>query len=277
MMGTLRDTSLLVRGEAIALNKILVSAGATLSAVGVIAAAPADASTLSFDFQLETSADVELSPFLAGRTLAGITLPDSINVTADEVTGSFIALDDLAQVTDGDIELDYDFISNALDDSYVATLESLLADFGLTIEQTLQSIDDIFTVTQFSGNGMLTSESFDLVGDPNNPSPFNVTYNSQANAVVIDGYSNKVAASCFWADCGVTATVSYGVSLVIGEFVSFTGDLLANPNITLSAEATDAISGLQRSALFIQRLAPSLEAINLATVTATVSANTESV
>lgn len=274
-MGTLRKISLLVRGEAIVLNKILVSAGATLSAVGLIAAAPADASTLSFDFQLEASADVELSPLFAGRTLAGITLPDSINVTADEVTGSFVALDDLAQVTDGDIELNYDFISGALDDSYVAVLESILADFGLTVDQTLQSFDDLFNVTQFNGSGILTSESFDVAGDPNNPSPFDINYDNQTNTVVIDGYSNKVATSCFWADCGITATVSYGVSLVIGEFVTFTGDLLANPNISLSDEAVDAISGLQRVASLIQMVAPSLDAINVATVTATISADTE--
>ncbi len=272
---TLRTINLLVRGEAIALNKILVSAGATLSALGLIAAAPADASTLSFDFQLETSTNVELSPLLAGQTFAGMTLPDSIAVTTDEVTGSFITLDNLEQVTDGDIELNYDFISHTLNDSYVATLESVLTGFGLTVEQTLQSVDDLFTITQFDGGGILTSESIDLADDPNNPSPFDISYDSETNAVVIDGYSNEVATSCFRADCDVTATVSYGVGLVINEFVTFTDDLLANPNINLSDETADAIRDLQRSVSFIQFLIPSLEAINLATVTSTVSADTE--
>ncbi|ESA36421.1 hypothetical protein N836_00675 [Leptolyngbya sp. Heron Island J] len=258
------------------MNKLLISAGATLSAAGLLVAAPAAASTLSFDFQLNSSTEVELSSFLAGRTFSNATVPNSLNATANDVTGSFIVLDDLTQVSDGDIELDDDFIDNLLDGSYMATVESILVEeLGLTLDQTLESVDDLFTITEFSGGGVLTSEAIEVVGNPNNPSQFDITYDSETNTITVDGYSNKVATSCFWADCGITADVTYGFGLVIDEFISFTDDLLANPNIALGDETTEIIIGLQRSAAFIQWLAPSLEAITLATVTSTIAANTQ--
>ncbi|MEM8614189.1 MAG: hypothetical protein AAGF93_19365, partial [Cyanobacteria bacterium P01_H01_bin.105] len=185
------------------MNKTILSAGVALSAIGLVAGTPVQASTLSFNFELDTSAEVELSSLFAGRTLGDITLPDSIDVMAEDVTGSFTVLDDLAQVTDGDIELNYNFLNGALS-SYEATLDSLLSSFGFTSEQALQSVDNLFAVTQFSGNGVLTSDSFDVAGNPNNPSPFNLTYNNQTNSVVIDGYSKKVAASCLSANCDIT-------------------------------------------------------------------------
>ncbi|NEZ57555.1 PEP-CTERM sorting domain-containing protein [Leptolyngbyaceae cyanobacterium CCMR0081] len=274
-MGTPGNRNLLLRGDVSTLNKIIITAGATLSAIGLIAGAPAHASTLSFNFQLDTSADVGVSPFLAGLTWAGVTLPDSFNIDADDVTGSFIVLDDPDQFTDGEIELGYDFIGAALGNSYEATLDSLLGDFELTSEQALQSIDDLFTITQFTGKGILKSESFDVAGNPKNPSPFNITYDNQANSVLINGYSEKVASSCLLADCSLTGNVSYGIGVVLSELVTVTGDLLANSAIEFSEDTSNAIRGLRQAALLVQQINPSLETLSLATVNTTFAANTE--
>ena len=257
------------------MNKLLISAGVALSAAGLLVAAPARATTLSFGYQTDTSAKIGINPWLAGLTLDGVTIPETLDVSTTDVTGSFTVFDDITQVTDGDIELGYDVIGGVLGDSYNATLESLLSGFNLTSEQAIETVDNLFTVTQFSGSGTLTSESFDVAGDPNNPSPFNINYNNQTNTVVIDGYSNKVATSCFLSDCGITANVSYGVGLVISEFVTLTGELLTNANIELSTEASNTIRSLQQSALFIQQLNPSLETLELATVLTNISATTE--
>ncbi|MEM1252972.1 MAG: hypothetical protein AAGI69_11110 [Cyanobacteria bacterium P01_H01_bin.21] len=255
------------------MSKLLISTGAAFSAVGLIATVPASATTLSFGFQTDTSAEIIVNPLLT--TLDDITIPEAIDVSATGVSGSFTVLDDITQVTDGDIELGYELVGGLLGDSYDATLDALLSSLNLTPEQALETADTLFTVTQFSGSGILTSDSFDVAGDPNNPSPFNISYNNQTNAVVIDGYSNKVATTCFWSDCGITANVSYGVGVVIGELVTLTDELLTNPAIELSAEASNTIKSLQDSASMIQLLNPSLETLELATVLADISATTE--
>ncbi|MEM9266503.1 MAG: hypothetical protein AAGA46_13345 [Cyanobacteria bacterium P01_F01_bin.13] len=257
------------------MNKLLIAAGATLSAISVIAAAPAQAGTLTFGLEVDTSTQVTFGPFLAGRTVGGITLPDSINLVANDVTESFTVLDDPTQVTDGDIELTYDMLNGVLEDSYSAPLQSLLDGFGLTFDQVLQSVDDIFTVTQFSGTGLLTSDSSDLIGNSNNPSPFNITYANETNSVVVDGYAPKVALSCLSATCDITGNVSFSVGLVISEFVTFTSSLLADSSVTLTPEATTALGGLQQSAVLLQQLDPSLEVLDLAAVVSTISATTE--
>lgn len=257
------------------MNKLLISAGVTLSTVSLMAVAPARATTLSFGFQTDTSAEITINPLLTSFDLSDFAIPETIDVSATDVTGSFTALDDITQVTDGDIELGYELIGGLLGDSYNATLDALLSSLNLTPEQTFETADSLFTVTQFSGSGILTSDSFDVAGDPNNPSPFNVSYNDQTNSVVIDGYSNKVATTCFWSNCGITANVSYGVGVVISELVTLTDDLLTNADIELSAEAIDTIQSLQQSASIIQLLNPSLETLELATVLADVSATTE--
>ncbi|MBE9068697.1 hypothetical protein IQ260_18790 [Leptolyngbya cf. ectocarpi LEGE 11479] len=253
------------------MNKLLVSAGVIASSVSLIAA-PAQAGTLTFGVEANASLDVNLSPSLAGRTLGGVTLPNSLDVDATNVTGSFTVLDDPAQFTDGDIELNYSLLNDLLGDSYSTTLQSLLGSFGLTSGQALQSVDDIFTITQFTGNGVLTSEAPTLAGDPDNPSPFNILYKGGSSSLLIEGYDTEVAESCLSATCQITGNVSFGVGLVLGELVTLTSDLLANSNITLSPEARSAIASLQQTAAVMQAFGPTLD---IAQVVANVSATTQ--
>ena len=273
--GRIIKISLPVRGETITLSKLLISTGAALSAVGLIATVPASATTLSFGFQTDTSAEILVNPSLTELNLDGITIPETVDVSTTGVSGNFTVLDDITQVTDGEIELGYELFGSLLSDSYEATLDAWLTSLNLTPEQALETADTLFTVTQFSGSGILTSNSFDVAGDPNNPSPFNVSYNNQTNTVVIDGYSNKVATTCFWSNCDITANVSYGVGVVINELVTLTDELLNDANIELSAEASNTLQTLQQSASTIKLLNPSLETLELATVLADVSATTE--
>lgn len=253
------------------MNKLLVSAGVMASAISFLAV-PAQASTLTFGVDANASLDVNLSPFLAGRTLGGMTLPDSIDVDATNVVGSFTVLDDPAQFTDGDIELNYSLLDDLLGDSYSTALQSLLGSFGLTPSQALQSVDDIFTITQFSGNGLLTSEAPTLVGDPDNPSPFNILYKGGSSSLLLEGYDTEVAESCLSATCQITGNVSFGIGLVLGEFVTLTSGLLANSNISLAPEARSALASLQQTAAVMQAFGPTLD---IAQVVANVSATTE--
>lgn len=242
------------------------------SAVSLLAAVPAQASTLTFGVKANASLDVTLSPFLAGGTFGGITLPDSLDVAANNVTGSFTVLDDPAQFTDGDIELNYSLINDLLGTSSSTALQSLFGSVGLTPSQVLASVDDLFTITQFTGNGVLTSEAPTLVGDPDNPSPFNILYKGGSSSLLLEGYDTGVAESCLSATCQITGNVSFGVGLVLGEFVSLTSGLLVNSNVTLSLEARNVIASLQQAAAVMQLFGPTLD---IAQVVANVSATTE--
>ncbi|NEQ54997.1 MAG: PEP-CTERM sorting domain-containing protein [Leptolyngbya sp. SIO3F4] len=77
------------------------------------------------------------------------------------------------------------------------------------------------------------------------------------------GYDTAVAESCLSTTCLLDGSISYGVSLVLSEFITITNDLLSNSNITLSQEATTAIASLQQTAQLAQLFGPTL---NLATV-----------
>ncbi|MEM7062190.1 MAG: hypothetical protein AAF572_03380 [Cyanobacteria bacterium P01_B01_bin.77] len=254
------------------MNKLLVSTGILASAVSWLASVPAQASTLTFGLEANASLDVNLSPFLAGRPLRGVTLPGGLDVDATNVTGSFTVLDDPTQFTDGDIELNYSLVNDLLGDSYSTTLQSLLGSFGFTSSQALQSVDDIFTITQFTGNGVLTSEAPALVSNPDNPSPFNILYKGGSSSLLLEGYDTEVAESCLSATCQITGNVSFGVGLVLGEFVSLTSGLLANSDISLSPETRNTIGSLQQIATVMQAFGPTLD---IAQVVANVSATTE--
>lgn len=256
------------------MKNLLFATGATISAISLMATASAQASTRTFDFEADTSVKVEFEQLWVGRDISGFTVPNRIDVVGDNVMGSFTVLDDPAQITDGDIELNYGLFDNLLGSSYNATLDSFLSGFGLTSSQARQSADDIFNITGFTGNGELTSQDPSLAGDPNNPSAFNITYNNGTNSVLINGYDTDVAESCLSAACQFTGDISFGVSLVVSEFVSFTGDLLNNSNVTLTPEARSSLNNLLSYASLVQILNPTA-VLDLATVTANVNASTD--
>ncbi len=244
------------------MNKSLIAIGAALSAIGVISVAPAEAGTLTFDFELDASSQVTFNSGLGGLTLEGVTIPDSLQVTADKVVGSFTVLDDPAQVTDGSLDLGSDFLDDALlSSTYNAMLESLLGDYGLTTSEVVQSVDDLFSISQFTGDGELTSKDFTLVNDT---TAFDITYDDSTNAIAITGYDTDVAESCLSTTCLIDdVNLSFDVNLVLSEFINVTNELLTNSSISLSPETSEAIANLQQMAFFAQFLSPTL---NLATV-----------
>ena len=226
----------------------------TLSTLSLIAVTPAQAGTLTFNFEAftpeEASLEVTFGSFLQGAPLGSVTVPDSLQVTAEAVTGSFTILDDPAQFTDNSIDLDTGFLNDVLlSSTYSTMLESLLGDFGLTSSQVALSADNLFDISEVSGNIDLESKDFTL---PNNPSALNITYNNSANSIEIDGYSPEVVESCLSTTCLFDGNVSFGVNLVLGEFVTLTGDLLANSSVPLTPEASAAIANLQQMATVAQ-------------------------
>ncbi|NEQ55262.1 MAG: hypothetical protein F6K11_34935, partial [Leptolyngbya sp. SIO3F4] len=207
------------------MKKLLISAGAALSAVGLLAVDPAQAGTLTFGFEVDSSLQVTLNPLFAGNTISGVTVPNSLKVTAEDVTGSFTVLDDPAQFNDGSVDLDYDFLDDALlSSSYTAMVESLLGNYGFTTSQVVESVDNLFDISSFQGNGVLTSKDFTL---PGNPSVFDISYSNDTNTFTVDGYDTAVAESCLSTTCLLDGSISYGVSLVLSEFITITNDLLS--------------------------------------------------
>ena len=86
------------------MKNLLFATGATVSALGLIATTPVQASTRTYDFDAVTSVSVEFEQLWVGQDLNGFTVPNRIDVIAQEMIGSFTVLDDPAQITDGDIE-----------------------------------------------------------------------------------------------------------------------------------------------------------------------------
>ncbi|MEL6937191.1 MAG: PEP-CTERM sorting domain-containing protein [Cyanobacteria bacterium J06607_17] len=257
------------------MNKPLISAGVALSAVGLMAVAPAQAGTLTFDFEIDTASTVTFGPLLGGLSLGGfgldgVTVPDSLGVTAEGVAGNFTVLDDSAQFIDGSIDLDYDgLVEDVLSSSYVAMAQAFLGNYGLTASQVVESVDALFDVDQFTGGGVLESKDFTLLG---NPSPFNISYDGETNSLAIDGYSTEVAESCLSTTCLLDGNVSFGVSLVLSELVTVTGDLLANSSLSLGQETRAAIANLQQMATIAQLFGPT---VSLSSVTTEFSAITD--
>lgn len=259
------------------MNKPLISAGVAFSAIGLMSVVPVQAGTLTFDFEIDTSSTVTFGPLLGGLSLGsfgldGVTVPDSLGVTAEGVAGSFTVLDDPAQFTDGSIDLDYDgLVDDVLDSSYGAMAQTLLGNYGLTASQVVASVDALFNIDQFTGVGVLESKDFTLLG---NPSPFNIDYDAGTNALAISGYSTEVAESCLSTTCLLDGNVSFGVSLVLSELVTVTGDLLANSSLSLGQETTAAIANLQQMATIAQLFGPT---VSLGSVTTGFSAITDPV
>ncbi|MEA5462553.1 PEP-CTERM sorting domain-containing protein [Leptothoe sp. PORK10 BA2] len=250
------------------MNKPLIFTGVALSAMGLLIVVPAQAGTLTFDFQVDATSTVTVNPFFGGMTLEGITVPNSLEVTADSVAGRFTVLDDPAQFTDGSVELSSDFLDDLLDSSYSAMVEALLADYGFTsTQEVVQLGDNLFNISPFTGGGVLESKAF-----PFTPSAFNIGYDSVSNTAVLDGYNIAVAESCLSTTCLFDGNVSFGVSLVLSEFVTFTSDLLANSPVPLTPETTAAIANLQQIATLAQLFGPTL---SLGTVSSDFSATTD--
>ena len=259
------------------MNRPLISAGVAFSAIGLMAVvAPAQAGTLTFDFEIDTSSTVTFSPLLGGLSLGsfgldGVTVPDSLEVTAAGVAGSFTVLDDPAQFTDGSIDLDYGWVDDVLSDSYGAIAQTFLGNYGLTPSQVVESADALFDIDQFTGGGVLESKDFTLLG---NPSPFDIDYDGETNSLAINGYSTEVAESCLSTTCLLDGNVSFGVSLVLSELVTVTGDLLTNSSLSLGQETTAAIANLQQMATIAQFFGPT---VSLGSVTTGFSAITDPV
>ncbi|MBT9312788.1 PEP-CTERM sorting domain-containing protein [Leptothoe kymatousa] len=245
------------------MNKLFFAAGIALSALGVVATTPAQASTLNFGFATDASLTVDFNPLLVGAS--GITLPNSLNVEARDVVGNFTVLNDPSQLADGEISFNNAFASAILEDVYESTVQSFLADFGVNIDWPLAT--QLFDITQFTGIGLLTSSGNGLASST---SIFNVT--SDLNSVVIDVYNTGGEGNCLSGACKLIGDISFGVGLDIGEFVTFADNVLNNPGVSLPQTTQNALGAL---ATTVEPLQPAVTSFDLGTVTAAFSATTE--
>lgn len=241
------------------MNKLLISAGAAFSAIGLLTAVPAHAGTLTFGYQVDSDLQVTFNPLLAGNAFSGVTVPSSVRVDATGVTGSFTVLDDPAQFTDGSVVLDDGLLNDALlGSSYESMLDAILGDYGLTSTEVVTSVDNLFTIDNFQGSGELVSKDFTLP-----LSPFTISYDDVTNAVIVDGYNTQAAESCLLTTCLLDGNVSYGVSLVLSEFITLTNGLLTNSSIALDAETTAAIASLQQTAALASLFGETFELVTV--------------
>lgn len=186
----------------------IATAGAALLALGTVSAVPAEAGTLTFDYEAEVSGSVTFNPFLVPflptvEQYLGLPsgfIPPSVTFPPYSFTGQFTVLDDPAQYTAGDISLDSTLFSSLYGFSYPASLADTL--------------DSVFNLN-FSGIGSVTSNlgTTDFVFD----------YVSADNSILINQFTDvSVLDGCLVEECVTTAEGNFSLDLVLSGFLAET-------------------------------------------------------
>jgi hypothetical protein len=245
-------------------QRTLIMTGATLLTVGSVAVAPASAGTLTYDVSASALAEITINPFLAGKTVGTYAIPGSLSVAANDLQFMVTVLDDPAQYADGEITLDYALASSLLDDAYKVVVSSYLAGFGFTPATAITEVDDIFDLTNWLGGGTLKKGTTETA--------FTIDYSPSTNALSVKNYDPAVVGSCTMGSCEIDATVSFGVAVIISEFLEFSTGFLADYGTELSPETVKAIITINQNLALAQALG--LSSLTLAEIEATLEALT---
>jgi len=247
------------------ITRTLLATSATLLTFGATTMLPAEAGTLTLGISGSGLANIGINPLLAGQTFGNYTVPSQIDISVENVTASATVLDDPAQYLDGSITLDSSLASAWLDNSSKAVITSYLAGIGLTPDQALQTADDIFDITNFTGSGLLSSSTAST--------DFNVIYDNTTNSLSVTDYNPNVIDDCTVGPCELSASLSFGVSLAISEFLEFSTGLVNNPAITLDDDVLIAIEQVNQLLSSFQAIT-GVDGLELATVSASLNLST---
>jgi len=193
------------------------------------------ASSLNFSYAANLSTTVNYNPLVVG--LVGNYLDLDLPLGASfnrEFQGSFSVPSSLVQstyedITDGDLTINFPLVSSAIGSIADQPIEAILANFGITIPNSVAGILDALDITDansaigildnlfdvdLAGSGTLTSGT--------GSSDFTFNYAGDTNSLVIDGLAPSVVAGSLVGQSTTIAEGDFTVDLVLSELVEVT-------------------------------------------------------
>jgi hypothetical protein len=193
------------------------------------------ASSLTFGYAANLSTTVNYNPLVVGLMGSYLNLDLPLGASFNrEFQGSFSVPSSLLQstfgdITDGDITIDFPLVSSVLGSIADKPIEDILANFGITIPNSVVEIldalditdansvigvfDDLFNV-DLAGSGTLTSVT--------GTTDFIFNYASDTNSLVIDEFTPSVVVGSLVGQSTITAEGDFTVDLVLSELVELT-------------------------------------------------------
>lgn len=193
------------------------------------------ASSLTFGYAANLSTTVNYNPLVVGLVGNYLDLDLPLGTSFNrEFQGSFSVPSSLVQsayedISDGDLTIDFPLVSSVLGFAGDEPIEDILANFGITIPNSVVEILDALDITDansaigvfdnlfdvdLAGGGTLTSAT--------GTSDFTFNYASDTNSLVIDGLAPSVVAGSLVGQSTIAAEGDFTVDLVLSEFVKVT-------------------------------------------------------
>lgn len=220
------------------------------------------ASSLRFGYTADLSTTVNYNPLVVGLVENYLDLELPLGTSFNrEFQGSFFVPSSLVQSTyediaDGDLTIDFPLISSALGSIGDQPIEDILANFGITIPNSVVEIldalditdansaigafDDLFDV-DLAGSGTLTSGT--------GTSDFTFNYASDTNSLVIDGLAPTVVAGSLVGQSTIATEGDFTLDLVLSEFIEITNllgiDLPSDVLLAITVAQTAGINEIE--------------------------------
>ncbi|MEG3882371.1 hypothetical protein QT972_33990 [Microcoleus sp. herbarium7] len=190
--------------------------------------------TIRFDFAGNISANVNFNPVVVGfvEDYFQVDLPTALTITDEPFTGTITPPNDPAQYADGDLVIDFPLVADILginpDDSFVDVLGSL----GITVPSDATGIFDTLGITDVNSAVEFTDKLFNFELDGSGTfttgvgtTDFVFGYANGINSLIIDGFDPNIVAGGLTGQSTIAAQGTFGVDLVLSEFVEVTNTL----------------------------------------------------
>jgi hypothetical protein len=220
------------------------------------------ASSLTFSYAANLSTTVNYNPLVVGLVGSYLDLDLPLGASFNrEFQGSFSVPSSLVQSTyeeiaDGEIAIGFPLASSVLGSIPNTPIVDILANFGITIPNSVVEIldalditdansvigvfDDLFDVA-LAGSGTLTSVT--------GTTDFIFNYASDTNSLVIDEFTPSVVVGSLVGQSTITAEGDFTVDLVLSELVELTTllgiDLPSDILLTITLAQTAGINELE--------------------------------
>jgi hypothetical protein len=220
------------------------------------------ASYLKFGYAANLSTTVNYNPLVVGLVGNYLDLELPLGTSLNkEFQGNFSVPSSLVQstyedITDGNLTIDFPLVSSALGFTGDEPIEDILANFGITIPNSVVEILDALDITDansaigvldnlfdvdLAGSGTLTSG----IGS----SDFTFNYASDTNSLVIAGLTPSVVAGSLVGESTIAAEGDFTVDLVLTEFLELTTllgiDLPSDVLLAITLAQTAGINELE--------------------------------
>jgi len=192
------------------------------------------ASTITFDFGGNISANVNFNPVVVGfvEDYFQVDLPTAWTITDEPFTGTFTPPSDPAQYEDGDLIIDFPLVADILsinpDDSFL----DVLGDLEITFPSDIAGVLDTLGITDVNSAVEFADKLFDFELDGSGTltngvgtTDFDIGYAGAINSIIIDEFDPNIIAGSLTGQSAITAQGTFGVELVLSEFVQVTNTL----------------------------------------------------